>query len=427
MKILITNAKVYQNGKLTSNDVLIDRKRIAQISPKLTCNADKVIDAKGSCVLPGFIDLHVHLRDPGQTYKEDIVSGTKAAAHGGFTSVCAMPNTEPVTDNIASVEYIQLRAKEHGSARVYVVGAITKGSAGEEISEMATMKSGGIVAVSDDGKCVQNARLMLSCMRYAANFQLPLIIHAEDYSLAGKGQIHAGKIATQLGLSGIPGLAEEVIISRDIMLAEAAGARLHIAHISTAKAIDMVRRAKERGLPVTCEVTPHHLVLNEEACLNFDTNTKMKPPLRSESDRKACIQALKDGTIDCIATDHAPHADFEKEKEFDHAPFGIIGLETAFHVLYRDLVLSKQINLETLVDALTTRPAKVLNLPGGELAPGKAADLTIIDLKQETCFTSENILSKSKNSPWLNQSLPGRVLWTICNGNITYQDENHGQ
>ena len=422
MKILIVNAKLFQNGKLTKGDILIDRKRIVKIAPQIEAVADKVINANGACVFPGFIDLHVHLRDPGQTYKEDIVSGTKAAAHGGFTAVCAMPNTEPVTDNIASVEYIQLRAKELGSSKVYVIGAITKKSEGEEIAEMATMKSGGIVAVSDDGKCVQNARLMLSCMKYAANFNIPLIIHAEDYNLAGKGQIHGGKIATQVGLSGIPGLAEEVIIARDIMLADSAGAKLHIAHISTAKSLELVRRAKERGLPITCEVTPHHLVLNEEACLHFDTNTKMKPPLRSESDRLACVQALKEGLIDCIATDHAPHADFEKEKEFDYAPFGIIGLETAFPVLYKHLVLGKEISLACLVDALSSAPAKVLNLPGGTLKEGGAADITIIDLKKETHFTEQNILSKSKNTPWLNQSLPGKVMWTICAGNITYQD-----
>ncbi len=422
MKILIQNAKIYLHGKLIKSDILLDRKRIAKIAPKINEKADKTIDAAGACIFPGFIDLHAHLRDPGQTYKEDIVSGTKAAAHGGFTAICAMPNTEPVTDNIASVEYIQLRAKELGSSRVYVIGAMTKKSAGEEISEMATMKSGGIVAVSDDGKCVQNARLMLSCMRYAANFDIPLIIHAEDYNLAGKGQIHGGKVATQVGLSGLPGLAEEVIIARDIMLAESAGARLHIAHISTAKSLELVRQAKAKGLPVTCEVTPHHLVLTEDACVTFDTNTKMKPPLRPEADRQACVNALKEGLIDCIATDHAPHADFEKEKEFDYAPFGIIGLETAFPVLYKHLVQSKQITLSCLVDALSCAPAKVLNLPGGTLTEGNPADLTIINLEKDTVFTPQNILSKSKNSPWLNQSLPGTILWTICNGSVTYQN-----
>jgi len=422
MKTIIKNAKAYVSGSLTKTDILIDKKRIALISPKITEKADKIIDAQGACVFPGFIDLHAHLRDPGQTYKEDIVSGTRSAAKGGFTAVCAMPNTEPVTDNIASVEYIQLRAKELGSARVYVVGALTKKSAGEEISEMATMKSGGIVAVSDDGKCVQNARLMLSCMRYAANFEIPVIVHPEDYALAGKGQIHAGKVATRIGLSGIPGLAEEVIIARDIMLAESAGARLHIAHISTAKAIDLVRAAKARGVNVTCEVTPHHLVLNEEAVLGFDTNTKMKPPLRSETDRLACIAALKEGVIDCIATDHAPHADFEKEREFDYAPFGIIGFETAFAVLYQNLVLTKQLSLAQLVDSLTIKPARVLDLPGGELKTGAFADLNIIHLKEETLFSPENILSKSKNTPWLNQTLPTRVKLTMMSGKITYHD-----
>lgn len=423
MKILITNAEAYINGKLVKKDILIDRKRIAKIESKITEKADKVIDAKGCQVFPGFIDLHAHLRDPGQTYKEDIVSGTKSAARGGFTAVCAMPNTEPVTDNIASVEYIQLRAKEHGSARVYVVGALTKQSKGEEISEMATMKSGGIVAVSDDGKCVQNARLMLSCLRYAANFDIPVIVHPEDYALAGKGQIHGGKVSTQTGLSGISGLAEEVIIARDIMLAESAGARLHIAHISTAKSLELVRAAKQKGLHITCEVTPHHLVLTEEACLSFDTNTKMKPPLRAESDRLACVQALNDGLIDCIATDHAPHADFEKEREFDHAPFGIIGFETAFAVIYESLVLKGKMSLQTLVDSLTIRPARVLNLPGGEIKTGAMADLTIIDLKGKTLFNKDNIASRSKNSPWLEREMPSKVRYTIVGGNISYQDE----
>ncbi len=431
MKTLIKNANIYQNGKLTPGEILIERKKIIKISRGIassdyTANkVDKIIDAKGACVFPGFIDLHSHLRDPGQTYKEDIVTGTKAAAHGGFTAVCAMPNTEPITDNIASVEYIQLRAKDYGSAKVYVIGAITKQSAGEEIAEMATMKAGGIVAVSDDGKCVQNARLMLSCMKYASNFGLPVIIHPEDYFLAGKGQIHSGKVATKLGLSGIPGLAEEVIIARDIMLAESAGVKLHIAHISTARSIELVKNAKDKGLPVTCEVTPHHLVLNEEANLTFNTNTKMKPPLRSEEDRLACVQALQEGIIDCIATDHSPHADFEKEREFDLAPFGIIGLETAFPVLYKNLVQTEQIDLNRLIEALTIAPAKILNLPGGILAEGKTADLTIIDMEKETLFSAENILSKSKNTPWLNQWFPGRVMCTICDGKITYLDSEN--
>lgn len=425
MTTLIKNGMVYLDGKLQLKDILINGKRIARIEDSIDDEANKTIDARGYCVFPGFIDLHAHLRDPGQTHKEDIVTGTKSAAKGGFTAVCAMPNTEPVTDNIASVEYIQLRAKEHGFAKVYVIGALTKHSEGKEISEMATMKSGGIVAVSDDGKCVQNARLKLSCLKYAANFQIPVIVHAEDYALAGSGQVHAGKVAAKLGLSGISALAEEVIIARDIMLAESAGAQLHIAHISTAGALELVRNAKAKGLPITCEVTPHHLVLTDEACLSFDTNTKMKPPLRSERDRLACVEALKSGLIDCIATDHAPHADFEKEREFDHAPFGIIGFETAFGILYENLVKTGEISLPLLVDCLSKKPAKVLGLPGGSIKLKEKADLTIIDLEGQTAFTKENILSKSKNSPWLGQSFSSRVKYTIVDGRITYQDEEN--
>ncbi len=423
MKTIIRNASIYLDGKLEKKELMIDGKRIVQIANKIFDEADQNIDAAGACVFPGFIDIHAHLRDPGHTYKEDIRSGTQSAAKGGFTLVCAMPNTDPVTDNIASVEYIQLRAKEHGSVRVYVIGALTKHSLGEEISEMATMKSGGIVAVSDDGKCVQNARLMLSCLRYASNFDIPVIIHPEDYALAGKGQINSGKVSTRTGLSGITPLAEELVIARDIMLAESAGARLHIAHISTARALQLVQQAKERGLPVTCEVTPHHLVLNDEACMTFDTNTKMKPPLRCESDRLACVQALRDGLIDCIATDHAPHADFEKEREFDHAPFGIIGFETAFGILYDRLVKTKAIELSTLVDNLTKKPARVLNLPGGEIKIGAKADLTIIDLNASTTYTKENILSKSKNTPWLDQTIASKVMYTLKSGIITYKDK----
>lgn len=425
MQTLIKNALVYRDKEVKNCDVLIKGKKIKQIEENITAEDAQIIDATGWHLFPGFIDLHAHLRDPGQTYKEDVVSGTKSAAKGGFTAVCAMPNTDPVTDNIASVEYIQLRAKEHGHAKVYVIGALTKQSKGEEISEMATMKSGGIVAVSDDGWCVQNARLMLSCLRYAANFDIPVIVHPEDYALAGKGQINSGRVATKLGLSGITPLAEEVIIARDIMLAESAGARLHIAHISTVGALELVRNAKAKGIPITCEVTPHHLVLSEEACLSFDTNTKMKPPLRSERDRLACVQALKSGLIDCVATDHAPHADFEKEREFDQAPFGIIGFETAFGILYESLVLSGEIPLSTLVDSLTKHPARVLNLPGGEIKPGAFADLTLIDLNGSTTHSKNNILSKSKNTPWLDKTIPSRVKYTFVNGKINYQDEGN--
>ncbi|MGC9362328.1 MAG: dihydroorotase [Candidatus Syntrophosphaera sp.] len=421
MKTLIKNGIAYIDNQFVHTDILIDCEKIAKTGKGLKDKADEVIDASGKHVFPGFVDIHVHLRDPGQTYKEDIVSGTRAAAHGGFTSLCAMPNTDPVVDNIATVDYIQRRAKDLGYAKVYVIGAITKKSEGLEISEMATMKSGGIVAVSDDGNCVQNAKLKLNCMKYATNFGLPLIVHAEDYNLSGKGQIHSGKISTQLGLSGIPALAEEVIISRDIMLAESTDSRLHIAHISTARSIDLVREAKERGVRITCEVTPHHLILNEEACLGFDTNMKMKPPLRSEKDRIACVNALREGIIDCVATDHAPHADFEKVREFDQAPFGVIGLETAFAAIYHHLVKPGELSLERLAEALTSAPAKVLNLPESALREGNPADITIVDLEQSTTFDADTILSKSKNSPWVDQTLSGKVIYTFLDGRVTWQ------
>lgn len=421
MKTLIKNGLAFIDNQFVQTDILIDGENIAKIGKGLNDKADEVIDASGKHVFPGFVDIHVHLRDPGQTYKEDIVSGTRAAAHGGFTSLCAMPNTDPVVDNIATVDYIQRRAKDLGFAKVYVIGAITKKSEGLEISEMATMKSGGIVAVSDDGNCVQNAKLKLNCMKYATNFGLPLIVHAEDYNLSGKGQIHSGKISTQLGLSGIPALAEEVIISRDIMLAESTDSRLHIAHISTARSIDLVRQAKERGVRITCEVTPHHLILNEEACLGFDTNMKMKPPLRSEKDRLACVNALREGIIDCVATDHAPHADFEKVREFDQAPFGVIGLETAFAAIYHHLVKTGELSLERLAEALTSAPAKVLNLSESALREGNPADITIVDLEQSTTFDADTILSKSKNSPWVDQTLSGKVIYTFLDGRVTWQ------
>ncbi|MBM4404408.1 MAG: dihydroorotase [Candidatus Cloacimonetes bacterium] len=423
MKTLIKNGKTFFDDNFVRKDILIEDERIIRIAGQITDPADQVIDATSKIVTPGFVDIHTHLRDPGQTYKEDIITGTLSAAKGGFTSICAMPNTEPVVDNIATVEYIQRRAKDLGYCKVYVIGALSKDLEGKEIAEMATMQQGGIVAVTDDGKCIQNAKLMLNCMRYAVNFNLPVISHAEDYNLAGKGQIHSGKVATQLGLSGIPALAEEVIIARDIMLAESAKAHLHIAHISTAKSLELVRRAKENGLKVTCEVTPHHLLLTEEACLTFDTNTKMKPPLRSEADRLACVQALADGLIDCIATDHAPHADYEKEREFDLAPFGIIGFESAFAVLYQDLVKPGHLTLERLIETLTSAPAKLLNLKAGILAENSPADLCIIDLGDTVLIDSDSILSKSKNTPWLGQTLAGKVTHTICGGKITWQAE----
>ncbi len=421
MKIVIKNGNIYENLHFIKKDILIENDLITEISEIIECEADRVIDATDKYIFPGFIDLHCHLRDPGQTHKEDIVSGTMAAAKGGFTTICAMPNTDPVIDNIATVEYIRRKSHDLGYAKVLVIGAMTKKAEGKEISEMATMQKGGIVAISDDGNCVQNAKLMQNCLKYAANFNIPVIIHAEDYNLAGKGQINAGKISTKIGLGGIPGLAEEIIISRDIMLAESTKARLHIAHISTLKSVELVRQAKLRGLPITCEVTPHHLTLTEDAAEMFDTNTKVKPPLRSNSDRMALIDGLNAGIIDFIATDHAPHSDFEKELEFDYAPFGINGFETAFASLYTHLVKTGLVSLERIIEAMTIAPAQFLSLPTGTLEVGKQADISIANLAATIDISPENMLSKSKNTPYLGKTLQGSIETTICNGRVTWE------
>lgn len=424
---LISGGTAYHHGSIQPTDILLEDGLITRLMTPgsydrtgFTGNGIEIIDAKDRVVMPGFVDLHAHLRDPGQTHKEDIVTGTRAAAHGGFTTVCAMPNTEPVVDNIATVEYIRRKAHDLGFCKVLVIGAMSKKSEGKEIAEISRMLDGGIVGVSDDGRCVQNSKLMLNIMRYTALFNLPVIIHAEDYNLAGKGQIHSGSVSTRLGLSGLSGLAEEIIIARDIMLAEKAGCHLHIAHISTARSIELLRQAQKNGIHVTAEVTPHHLLLTQEACLDFNPNTKMKPPLRTEKDRQACIEALSDGTICCIATDHAPHADFEKDREFDYAPFGIIGFETAFPVLYEGLVEKGLITLETLIERMSVAPSRLLGLKSGRIEEGAPADLTIADLSGTTEVLPETILSKSKNTPWLGQTLQSRIELTVSDGRITW-------
>ncbi len=423
MKILITKGKAFIDAQFVEKDILIEDKIIVKIADSIEDSADRVIDAQGKVVLPGFVDLHAHLRDPGQTHKEDIVTGTAAAAKGGFTTICAMPNTYPIVDSIATVEYIQRKAADLGKCKVKVIGAMTTASEGIELSEYATMKEGGIVAVSDDGGCVQNAKIAQNCMKYAYNFGLPVIIHAEDYDLAGKGVVNAGKVSSQLGLGGIPGLAEEIIISRDIMLAESIGVKLHIAHISTSKGIELVRKAKSEGIAITTEVTPHHLTMNEDAVYGFDTNTKVKPPLRHEKDRLACVEALKDGTIDFIATDHAPHSDYEKEREYDIAPFGINGFETAFASLNTCLIKKDKLDLGTVVKAMSEKPAEFLGIKAGKIIEGYLADLNIIDLDADIKFTRETMLSKSINTPYINQTLQGKVEYTICDGKVTWEAE----
>ena len=400
-------------------DVLIEDGAIAKIDGRIDKPENtEVIDAAGLIVAPGLIDIHVHLREPGQEYKETVRTGTLAAAAGGFTGVACMANTEPVNDTRSVTEHILLEARRHGFARVHPIGAISKGQKGEELAEIGEMIRAGAVAVSDDGRPVMNAELMRRALLYAQHFDVAVIQHAEDLNLTGKGVMHEGEWSTRLGLPGIPGSAEDVMIARDIILTEDTGGRYHVAHLSTARALDMVRRARAQGLRVTCEVAPHHLILTDEevAKSGFSTNTKMKPPLRSERDRDALVNGLADGTVNCIASDHAPHHPDEKDVEFNLAPFGILGLETTLALCLDRLVHPGIISLKRLIELLSTGPARVLGLPGGTLKPGSAADVTLFHPDEEVTIRAAAFRSKSRNTPFDGWKLRGRPAGTILGG-----------
>jgi dihydroorotase len=376
------------------------------------------LDLKGKWVVPGLIDMHVHLREPGEEYKETIETGTKAAAAGGFTGVACMPNTLPVND-CQSVTRLILEKAAAASARVYPVGAISKGSLGKSLAEFCEMKNAGAVAFTDDGLPVTDSQLMRRALEYASNYEILIISHSEDASLSRGGAMNESFTSTSMGLKGIPSIAEEIMVYRDLALAEYTGCRLHLAHISTKKSADLIRRAKKNGCPVTAETAPHYFTLTEEAVQGYNTNAKMNPPLRTEEDRAAIIEAIKDGTIDIIATDHAPHSVLEKDIEFDRAANGIIGLETALPLtlaLYRQGV----IDAARLVELLSTVPAHILGIPGGTLGIGSKADVTVIDPEAEYVFEEKDILSRSKNSPFIGASLQGRAVFTLCNGRITH-------
>jgi len=378
-----------------------------------------IINAKGKVVAPGLVDIHVHLREPGFEHKETIKSGCESAAAGGFTTIVCMPNTNPVNDNASVTEYILLKARTEGIVNVFPIGAITKGEMGETLAQIGEMYEAGCVGVSDDGMPVMNSKVMRHAMEYVQAFDIPVISHAEDKDLSGVGVMNEGDVSTQLGLAGIPCASEDVMVSRDITVAELTGARLHICHVSTAGSVRLIRAAKKRGVKVTAEVTPHHFILTDEAVNEYDTNAKMNPPLRGKKDREAVIEGLKDGTLDAIATDHAPHSEDEKKVEFDIAPFGIVGLETALS-LSLNLVEDGVLTLNQVISKLTDAPSDILNLGKGTLKVGSAADVVIFDPGKEITVDRNNFHSKSKNSPFDGWKLKGAVNYTIVNGNIVY-------
>jgi dihydroorotase len=426
MKLLIANGHVIDpsQGQNSGKNLLIEDGRVVDLLSRGDGVPDgaEVFDATGLIVAPGFIDLHVHLREPGQEYKETIATGAAAAVAGGFSSVCCMPNTKPINDNAAITRFIIEQSNRAGLANVFPIGAITKDSGGCELAEMGEMKEAGIVAVSDDGRPVPNAGMMRRALEYARGFDLTVVDHCEDKSLSAGGAMHEGRMSLLLGLKGMPALAEDIDAVRDCLLAEATGARVHIAHISTKGAVEAVRRAKEKGLNVTCEVAPHHWTLTDELVEGYDTNTKMSPPLRSREHVEAVIEAIKDGTIDAIATDHAPHHADEKSLEYDKAPFGITGLETAIGLALDKLVHAGLINLERLVEMCATNPAKIFKLENrGTLKRGAIADVTIIDPESSWTFDVEKSKSKSRNTPFDGWTFRGLAVATVVGGRIVYR------
>ncbi len=421
MKIVIKNGTVVNplgmGGRL---DILIEDDRIAAMGESLSAAGATVVDASGKHVFPGFVDMHAHLREPGYEFKETIATGTRAAAAGGFTTVACMPNTKPVTDNEAVVKFILDKAREEGAVRVLPIAAITKGSLGKELTEMGMLREAGAVAFSDDGKPVDNPRTMELALRYAKNFGALLISHCEDKALAEGGAMNEGPVATRLGLPGIPSTAESVMVAREILLAEQLHTRVHIAHVSAAASVEFIRQAKARGVAVSAETCPHYFAATDELVEGYGTATKVNPPLRSEADRLAVIEGLRDGTIDAIATDHAPHHIDDKDVEYNLAAFGISGFETAFALAYTYLVEPGLLTLEELVRKLSAVPAALLGVPGGTLAEGVPADLCIADLNEKWTVDARKFVSKGHNTPFDGWKLTGRVTDTVAAGKLVY-------
>ena len=405
-------------------DLLIQDGTIAGVGRGLSApDGADVRNVKGKIVAPGLIDLHVHLREPGNEDEETVASGARAAAAGGFTAICAMPNTDPVTDNQAAVGFIVRQSGRALGARVHPIGAVSIGQKGERLAEFGEMVSAGAVAVSDDGKPVASSHLMRTALEYARTFNIPVADHCEDPTLAAGGVMHEGLVAARLGLKGIPSAAEEIMVARDVLLAELTGGHVHLCHMSARGSVAIIRDAKERGIRVTAEVTPHHLTLTDYACEEYDTHAKMNPPLREAADVAALRGALKDGVIDCIASDHAPHSYDEKEAAFDDAPFGVVGLETAFAIAHTELVCGGVLTLPELLRRMSTEPARAFHLPGGggTLAPGAVADVAVLDPVLKWSVDPEAFQSKSRNTPFAGRALTGRAVLTIVAGTIVHE------
>lgn len=424
-----TNSLLIKSGRILDPDsgldqvadLLVQNGKIASIGMVKRPPAEvEILDAQGKLVVPGLIDMHVHLREPGREDEETILTGSQAAAAGGFTAVACMPNTDPPIDNQETVRFVRHKAQEV-PVRVYPVGAVTRGRRGEELTEVADLVAAGAVAVSDDGDPVKNSEIFRRALEYASMFEIPVISHCEDTDLRGPGVMNEGYVSTVLGLKGMPAIAEEVAVARDIGIAEFTGARLHIAHVSTTGAVELIRGAKSRGVRVTAEVTPHHLCLIDEAVRTFDPNTKVNPPLRDEVDRQALRDGLADGTIDCVASDHAPHSQEEKEMEFDAAPFGIVGLETSLGLVLSELVRGGALTLPRALAKMTVNPARILGIEGGVIRQGGLADLTIIDPQVRWTVDCRTFRSKSKNTPFDGWELTGCAVATIVGGKIVYR------
>jgi len=422
--LLIKNGRVIDpaNGIDDQRDIIIEQGTIVEVRPGGTGKekehgAEQIIDARGKIVVPGLIDMHVHLREPGHEYKETIRTGCRAAAAGGFTALACMPNTQPVNDNQSVTEYILDRARREGCVTVFPVGAITQGLKGEALAEMGELRAAGAVAVSDDGKTVHNSELMRRAMEYARTFNLPVICHCEDLAMTREGVMNESFTSTRLGLKGIPNAAEEIVVARDIALAELTGCPIHIAHVSTEGAVRIIRDARSRGVKVTAETAPHYFMLTEEQVSSFDTTMKVNPPLRSAQDVESIKEGLKEGVLDVIATDHAPHSSLEKDVEFDYASPGMVGLETALP-LSLQLVAQGIVSLPALVATMTVHPAKILGIPKGTLSPGSDADITVIDVSMKTRIDVRKFNSKSKNSPFHGWELDGGAVYTIVKGKV---------